>query len=96
MYVKIHRSGNSKVIAICDENLINKEFEEGSLYIKVSESFFKGEKKNKEDVKKILKEAGNVNFIGGESVSVAIESGLISKEDVKKIKKIPYAFYFGA
>ncbi len=94
MYVKIHESEKAKIIAVCDEDLIGKEFEEGNLYIKISESFFKGEKKNKEEVKKILKDANNINFVGKESVSIAIELGFVDKKNVLKIKGVPHAQYF--
>jgi len=94
MYVKIHKSEKSKIIAVCDEDLIGKEFEEGNLYIKVSDNFFKGEKKNKEEVKKILKDANSANFIGKESVSIAVELWLVDEKNVIKIKGVPHAQYF--
>jgi len=94
MYIKIHKSETAKIIAICDEDLIGKEFEEGNLYLKVSENFFKGEKKNKEEVKKILKDANSANFVGKKSVSIAVELGLVDEKNVIKIKGVPHAQYF--
>lgn len=94
MYVKIHRSGEREIVAVCDEDLLGKNFEEGKLNIKVSESFYKGAKKTKEEVKKILKNAGNINLVGSKSVTLAVEMGLINDRDIIKIKGVPYAIYF--
>jgi len=94
MYVKIHKSETAKIIAVCDEDLIGKEFEEGNLYLKVSETFFKGEKKNKNEIKKILKDANSANFVGKESVSIAVELGLVDKKNIIKIKGVSHAQYF--
>ena len=48
----------------------------------------------KEEVKKILKDANSANFIGKESVSIAVELGLVDEKNVIKIKGVPHAQYF--
>jgi len=93
MYVKIHK-GSTIVLAICDENLIGKKFEEGDLCLDVNEAFYKGEKKTKEEVLELLKEYKNVNIVGEESVKVGIESGVISKDSIITIGGIPHAQFF--
>jgi hypothetical protein len=42
MYVKIHKTENKDIVAVCDEDLLGKKFEEKELILDVSEEFYKG------------------------------------------------------
>lgn len=94
MYLKIHKSYRN-VVAIADSDLIGKKFEEGILQLDVRENFYKGEELPKEEVIKIIKkesiEDSTFNIVGKESTKTAVESGLISEEDIGEINGIPYA-----
>ena len=46
MYVKIHKSKDRNIIAVCDEELIGKSFSEGNLVLDINERFYKGERLN--------------------------------------------------
>lgn len=95
MYLKIHATGqrfnNRFVIAVCDENLLKKTLEEGNLSLTVSEHFYKGEKRNEQEVVSILKDATNVNLIGEESVAAGIKAGIISEGNIIRILGVPHA-----
>jgi len=90
MLVKFHKDGNC-VVAICDKDLIGKTFSEGDFEIKVSEYFYGGEEKTKEEVSEIMKESDNLNLIGKESVGLAVKLGIINKENVMMIQGVPHA-----
>lgn len=92
MYTKLHE-GSSKVLAVCDEDLVGKKFEEGELFLDVNVEFYKGEKKNKGEVLELLREdtIPNINVVGKNSVDVAIEAGRINKENVLVIGGVPHA-----
>lgn len=93
MYVKIHEDKRYKsiVVAICDEDLIGKEFLEGNLNLIITERFYKGEKKTEEEVLKIMENADNLNLVGKKTVKLAIKAGFISEDYTIKIKGIPHA-----
>jgi hypothetical protein len=91
MYIKIHKDGSHKVLAICDENLIGKTFDDGKVYIEVSARFYKGEIKSDEEVVKLMKVADNVNMIGKKCMKLALDNGIIDKESIIIIKGVPYA-----
>jgi len=74
--VKYHE----KVVAIADSDLIGKNFEENDIVLDVSERFYKGEEKTREEIVKILKEENNVNMIGKEIIKIALEEGFINEE----------------
>ena len=52
MLIKIHKSYRD-VVAICDSELLGEKFEEGERILEVRESFFNGEEKNEEGIKKV-------------------------------------------
>lgn len=90
MYLKIHKYNDGVIVSLCDKNLINKKFETKDLQLNITERFYKGKELPEKDIIKILKEAKNVNIVGEKSVNLAIRCGIISKENVIKIKNIPH------
>ena len=94
MFVKIHDSYR-KVVAICDSGLIGKKFEEGIKHLDVRENFFKEEEVDSERLKKIIEyqaaDGATFNIVGEESVNIAKEIGLISKESVGRVAGVPFA-----
>ncbi len=96
IYIKKHISENGSVVAMCDESLIDKVLSEGEIVldIKSYNAFYKGELVKKEKARDIIKDADSVysaNLVGKESVDVGLEAGIISKENIFTVKKIPYA-----
>lgn len=93
MWVKIHKSYRT-IVAVCDEDLLGKKFEEGIKLLEVRESFYNGQKVSKEELIQILrreaKEDSTFNIVGKESIETAIEARLIEKDSPKKVKGIPF------
>ena len=63
--------------------------------MEVAERFYKGELMKDKEIIKILKGAGNINLVGRESINLCIKAGIIEKENIIKIQKIPHAIIFG-
>jgi hypothetical protein len=91
MYVKIHNSRGREVVAICDDDILGKKFEEGDLFLNVNESFYKGEKKSEKEVEKILNESENLNLAGEKTISIALKLKIMDKENIIWIKGVPHA-----
>ncbi len=93
MLVKIHNSYRD-VVAVCDSNLIGKRLEEGKFQLNIKEDFYKGDEKTIDEVKDIIinfqEKDATFNIVGKNSVALAIEAGLISKESVKEIGGVPF------
>ncbi len=90
---KIHRTYRN-VVAISDEFLLGKTFEEGKFVLFVKESFFGGDVYTKDEVIEIikdqLKEDATFNVIGEESVAMMTELFNLNSEAIKKIGGVPY------
>jgi hypothetical protein len=97
MYLKIIDSTRI-VVALADKDLVGQKFFEGKKQLDVKESFYKGEEmpveKLKETLHKLKEEDATFNIVGEKSIELAIREGLIEKENVLTIDKIPYSFIF--
>jgi len=90
--IKKHISAEGRIIlAICDKGLLDKKFEENELQLDLTSNFYKGEEINKEEILKIIKESHVLNIVGTESVEFVLKKGFIKKENILRIKDVPYA-----
>lgn len=94
MFLKVSESYRN-VVAICDEELIGKRFEEEKFQLDVKENFFKEKKVSEEELIKIIRnmsiEDATFNIVGEKSIKTALKVGIISEDSIGKIKGIPFA-----
>ena len=94
LHVKVYNAYR-KVVAVCDEGLIGKRFTQGQKLLDVKESFYSGEIMGREKALIIIKseaaDDSTFNFVGKESIELALEAGIIDKKGVMKMQGIPYA-----
>jgi|TARA_Y100000310_G_scaffold340323_2_gene435673 hypothetical protein len=95
MFINVIKSYRN-VVAICDKELLGKVFEEGNFQLDVKENFFKGEEEASEEkaiqrIRQMSLEDSTFNIVGEESVNAAIKAGILSNEEVGRIKDIPFA-----
>ncbi len=83
--LKVYRVRGEIVVAVCDSELVGKIFREGDLKIEVKESFYGEEDVNEDEVKRALRMATIANITGKRAVQLAIEMGIIDRENVLKI-----------
>lgn len=92
MIAKLHKSREGRtILAVCDSDIFGKKFEENDLQLDLCSGFYKGEKMDEKRITELFKVVSIVNLVGEKSVSLGIKSGVIEKENVKKISGIPYA-----
>ncbi|PIN87667.1 hypothetical protein COV12_02545 [Candidatus Woesearchaeota archaeon CG10_big_fil_rev_8_21_14_0_10_32_24] len=79
------------LLVVTDSNLIGKSFEEGKLQLDLTQDFYLGEKKTKEDIKLLLQKSRDVHFTGKESVAIGVELDLINPERILYVEGVPHA-----
>ena len=89
MYVRIHTSGNDRILAACD--LLGRTFRGDGTVITVSERFYKGEIVSAEAFIERMKSVSIMNLVGEEVVSIAISEGHVSPENVMDIGGVKHA-----
>lgn len=94
MLVKIH-SATRYVVAICDDEVFGKKFEEGIRGLDMTGTFFKGDFKTEEEVEEIMKdmvrEDASFNVVGEKACQIAVKTGLVEEEGIFRIDGIPIA-----
>lgn len=92
--IKLHRSYRT-VFAIADIDLVGKKFEEGKRQLDVRENFYKDQTLTKEELLRSIilqqKEDATFNIVGKESIAVALEAGIINKDNIGEVQGIPFA-----
>ncbi|RLF61457.1 MAG: DUF424 domain-containing protein [Thermoplasmata archaeon] len=90
-YAKVYHIEGETLVAICDKNLLGKRFEEEKLLLEVKREFYGGNIVDREEASKLLKMATIANLVGENIISLAIELGIVKRENVLKIQNIPHA-----
>ena len=93
MYYKIHKTKQGHVLAVADEDLLGKHLKFKDTEIFVNPRFYGDKKVSKEWLLKEMNAPGiiSVNLIGKEAVACGIKAGVIDKDRIIKIGKIPHA-----
>ncbi|MEM0481144.1 MAG: DUF424 family protein [Candidatus Aenigmatarchaeota archaeon] len=79
---KMHKYGEHKILAICDEEVLNKEFEFKDVKIKVSSSFYFEKIIEEKDIENLLREANIINIFGNRIVEYFIKKGLLKEKNI--------------
>lgn len=94
MLVKIHETYR-KTIAICDEEVLGKVFEEGEKSIDLTGKFFEGESKSEKELEEIVEmgfyEDATFYIVGESSIKFFKSRKLILDGGISKIDGVPIA-----
>ena len=91
MFLKLHISHDSKIVALSDEDLIGKIFETKDIQLNISEYFYKDKILPEEEILKIISDANSINAVGKETIEFLIKNEIVEKENIIKIENIPHA-----
>lgn len=88
-------STHGLLLVITDEDILGKKFEEGKKQLDLAAKFYHGEKKTKEEVKKLIPKARHLHLTGKHIIAVAIELDLINPKRILWISGTPHAQVVG-
>ena len=91
MIGRIQRAQGRTIFSLCDDNLLDKCFEDGEKMLDLTGDFFKGDPVRPETAKELMARADILFVVGKMSVEFAIDHNAVKKELVKIISNIPYA-----
>jgi len=92
--VRISDYQKNTMLNMCDIELIGKDIVDGELKIHISESYYGTQIIDKDEAVSLLKSASILNLVGKETISLATELGIGSKDGVKIISDIPFLIIF--
>lgn len=90
-WCKVFSAKYEIVVAICDEDLIDKEIGTKKLKVKVSKNFYGDRLADDKTVLRLMKRATICNLIGRKIVEIAKNNGFIAEENIILINGIPHA-----
>jgi hypothetical protein len=91
MYVKIHRHGNDRILAACDEEILGQTFIGDGARIHVSEAFYGGESVDAAVLVERMKSVSIMNLVGERVISIAIAEGMVSEDSIIVIGEVKHA-----
>ncbi|TAJ44576.1 DUF424 domain-containing protein [Methanofollis fontis] len=91
MYLKVHRSPEGEVVAVCDADLLGTTLSHGDVQVSITGAFYGTERATEEEVRSALKNASNANLMGEKAVGIAIAMGLITEEGCISVGGVPHA-----
>jgi len=94
--VRVSDYQKNTMVNMSDIELIGKDVIDGELKIHISESYYGKQIINKDEAKSFLKSASIMNLVGKDTISLAIDLGIGSKDGVKIISDIPFLIIFNS
>ena len=82
------------LVNMCDEELVGKTVEEGTLKVHLSKEFYSGEVVDKGEALRLIRTCSVINLAGARSVSLAVENRVGAPEAVREIDEIPFLMIY--
>jgi len=92
--VRVISHNNTRLLNICDSNLLGKTIISEKLSIKISESYYGEKLIKKAEAEDLLKKCDNINMVGKEIISLSVDLGIASENGIKEIDGIPFLIVF--
>jgi len=91
MIVKVHKKNEKTLVAVCDNDLIGKKFEEGELQLDLTSDFYAGQDIDEKEAGDLIRNADMINLVGKTAVKLGMDEGVIEEDHVITIAGIPHA-----
>lgn len=90
-YINTFRQGRDLLLAVCDEDILGKYFEEGELVLDIKSDFYGGRLVVKEEYSRLLDESTIVNLVGENCIKIAVDDGHVDNERILRVQGVPHA-----
>lgn len=84
----------SRLVNICDEELLGRTVTEGKLRVHLSPDFYSGENVGPAEALELIRLCAIVNLAGKRVVSLALENQIGAKEAVREIEGVPFLMIY--
>ena len=88
---RIHKHGDERLLAACDEELLGRTFSEGVVKVTISENFYGADIMTEETLGERMGSVTIMNLFGDRTIAVGIEKGFVTPENVLVVAGIKHA-----
>ncbi len=88
---RIHKHGDERLLAACDEELLGCTFSEGVVKVTISENFYGMDTMTEETLGERMGSVTIMNLFGERTIAVGIEKGFVEPENVLIVAGIKHA-----
>ena len=88
---KVFTTKEEIVVAICDEELLDKKVEFKGHMVRITKKFYGGERIDEKEAVELMEKATIGNLFGKRIIKLAEKHGFIGKENVIRVGGIPHA-----
>ncbi len=89
--MRMWKIGDEVVLAACDSSLLGKRYEEGEFHIEVKREFYLDKYVNEKIFRNALRIATVINLVGENVIEIAIDEGIVDRDNIIRIQGIPHA-----
>ena len=93
-YARLINQNNTRLLNICDSNLLGKTIISEKHSIKINVSYYGEKSIEKVEAEHLLKKCDNINLVGKDIISLSVRLGIGSEKGVKKIDGVPFLIVF--
>ncbi len=90
----IHKGPHGLLVVVTDTNILDKIFTEGNRELNLNGAFFQGEKKSKDEIVVLLREARHLYLTGTHIIELALNLELIDASKILWVEGVPHAQAF--
>ncbi len=93
-FVRTSNYQNSRMLNICDENLLGKVIKKDKLQINISKSYYGQQLVEKAEAENLMKNSSILNLVGKQTIEMSIELNIGTRQGVKVIDDVPFLIVF--
>lgn len=93
-FVRTSNYQNSKMLNICDEDILGKTVKQDKLQINISASYYGQRLVDKSEAEKLMRSSSILNMVGKETIEMSINLKIGSRAGVKTIDDVPFLIVF--
>lgn len=91
--LRVIETEKGRLVNVCDEELLGKEFRDKGIVLSIKEDFYKGIIVDEDAIVDEMRRADILIIVGKRAVEVAIREKIIHPLAVISVEGVPYAMY---
>ncbi|MFY9299983.1 MAG: DUF424 domain-containing protein [Candidatus Nitrosotenuis sp.] len=93
-FVRTSNYQNSRMLNICDEELLGRVLKNGKLQINISKTYYGERLVDADEAEKLMRNSSIINMVGTQTIEMSINLQIGIRQGVKMIDGVPFLIVF--